>query len=131
GGGAVGGWGLEGGGELGGPLLRAVLDVDGDQVLGLAAGAHGVERPADDGHPGVAAAGVLVHPQPLRAALGPLPEQPGFLGDVGAVRPAPLRPAVGQGTGGREADEAQREELVHVPSRGVGDTPTSYWSTTR
>src|SRR5262249_13010024 len=60
---------LEAGADLGGPLLRAVLDVDGDQVLGLAAGAQGVERAADDGHAGVAAAGVLEHPQPLRAAL--------------------------------------------------------------
>ncbi len=78
-----------------GPLLRAILHVQGDKRFGVSARPHRIERGTDHRKAGISQAGVLIDPERLWPAIGPLLEKAGFFGDIGSIRPPPLRPAFG------------------------------------
>ena len=108
----------EQGPRLGHPLFLTGGGVDGDDVLDRIACAHGVQRVADDGITRVAETGILVQPDLFGAGGGPLLEQAGFLGDVGAVGTAEGRP-VGRLNGNGEGKEGGKAKGIHGRDKGT------------
>src|SRR6266516_6023754 len=76
----------------GSPKFLPRVGIQCDQDFGSVARAHGEKLAVHDGRTGVAVAGVLEEPKPLRSTGRPFLQQTAFPGNVGAVRAAPLRP---------------------------------------
>src|SRR5262249_16763652 len=72
--------------------------INHDDELRAAAGAHCVEAIADNGRSRVAEARFAISPEQLGPVGWPGLQEAGFLGNIRACRPLPLRPIIGINT---------------------------------
>ena len=112
--------------ELVDPEFLAGIGVEAEEDFRAVARAHGEEFAAGDGEAGIAAAGIGIAPDFLRAFGRPLLEQAGFFRDVIAIRAAELGPVeggiVGADSGGKQgADGEEGDAVFHDGKEAAGD----------